>query len=115
MLAARLPGNSTYDNPRPGWTPDAGGCLAFLTGKVRTLVPTWPALGPCYSRRAEPPAMVGVGSAGGSSRPATPGGADPRITRRLPYSQYFPDRAKEQRNGGAWGTGIRQASSGKLA
>ncbi len=65
MLAARLPGNSTYDNPRPGWTPDAGGCLTSLTAKVRTLDPTWPALAPCCSWRAEPPAIVGVGFAGG--------------------------------------------------
>ncbi len=25
MLAARLPGNSTYDNPRQGWTPRCRG------------------------------------------------------------------------------------------
>ncbi len=69
MLAARLPGNSTYDNPRQGWTPRMPGVALSphvpYPGKVGTLVPTEPALAPCYSRQAEPPAMVGVGFAGG--------------------------------------------------
>ncbi len=100
MLAARLPGNSTYDNPRPGWTPDAGGCLMFLTGNVRTLVPTWSALVPCYSRRAEPPAMVGVGFAGGSSGPATPSRDEPADNPGVASLSYFPNRAKEQVSSG---------------
>ncbi len=29
MLAARLPGNSTYDNPRQGWTPRMPGVALF--------------------------------------------------------------------------------------
>ena len=36
MLAARLPGNSTYDNLRQAGLPDTGGCLiprSFLAAK----------------------------------------------------------------------------------
>jgi hypothetical protein len=38
MLAARLPGNSTYDNLRQPGPPDTGGCLiphGFLAAKLK--------------------------------------------------------------------------------
>ncbi len=42
MLAARLPGSSTYDNPRQGWTPECRGLpclLTFLTREGRDFGP----------------------------------------------------------------------------
>lgn len=40
MLAARLPGNSAYDNLRHAGPPDTGGCL--ITHSSLTALPTAP-------------------------------------------------------------------------
>ena len=102
MPAARLPGNSTYDNPRQGRTPDTGGCLVFLTSLTRRpgrLVPCWSRPGPCVRKNArEPPAMAGGDLPGvpGDKQPPTPG------CRGAPFG-YFPNLVKYQGGAGASG------------
>ncbi len=102
MPAARLPGNSTYDNPRQGRTPDTGGCLVFLTSLTRRpgrLVPCWSRPGPCVRKNAkEPPAMAGGELPGvpGDKQPPTPG------CRGAPFG-YFPNLVKYQGGAGASG------------